>query len=191
MADAKITALTANTSPVNTDLAVIVDDPGGTPATQKITLNNLRRGLITLCATLGSNQATGANTTPVDLTGLVWTYEANAIYFFQWMGGVAPTATTTGCGFQLNVSTAVTEICMNFVHQLANSGTQSGGSSNADDASLGVSSGMPQTTTTPVCGWGMLRTGVNTGTAQLRFRSETTAVTTAQAGMTLVVERVA
>lgn len=41
MADAKITALTANTTPALSDVTVMVDDPGGTPATQKITLANL------------------------------------------------------------------------------------------------------------------------------------------------------
>jgi hypothetical protein len=40
MADAKITALTENTSPVTTDLLVMVDDPAGTPLTQKITFAN-------------------------------------------------------------------------------------------------------------------------------------------------------
>ncbi len=38
MANQKITELTANTAPALTDLTVIIDDPGGTPATQKATL---------------------------------------------------------------------------------------------------------------------------------------------------------
>jgi len=41
MADAKISALTANTAPAVTDLTVMVDDPAGTPLTQKITLSDL------------------------------------------------------------------------------------------------------------------------------------------------------
>jgi len=41
MADQKITELGENTTPVSTDLTVIVDDPGGTPATQKMTLDTL------------------------------------------------------------------------------------------------------------------------------------------------------
>lgn len=41
MADAKITALTENTDPVSTDLLVMVDDPAGTPLTQKVQLANL------------------------------------------------------------------------------------------------------------------------------------------------------
>jgi hypothetical protein len=67
-----------------------------------------------------------------------------------------------------------------------------GGSSTADDTSLGVTSGIPTgATNVPVFGWGILRTTGNTGTAQLRYRSETTAVTTAKAGLTLIVEKIA
>lgn len=147
--------------------------------------------MFTLVATLASNAATAANTTPISLTGLAWTFDANSTYLFEWHGRVQPGAATTGCGFQLDVSVAVTEISMQFYHQLANTGTQSGGHSVADDASVGVSSGMPGTSGYPVTGHGLLRTSGSTGTAQLRFRSETTAVTTALAGMTMVVRKVA
>lgn len=41
MADQKLTALTAMTSPTTDDLLYIVDDPSGTPASRKITLANL------------------------------------------------------------------------------------------------------------------------------------------------------
>ena len=41
MADAKITQLSANTTPLTTDIVPMVDDPAGTPATQKITIGNL------------------------------------------------------------------------------------------------------------------------------------------------------
>lgn len=107
------------------------------------------------------------------------------------MGRVQPVAATTGCGFQFDLSSAVTAINVQFTHQLANTGTLSGGHSIADDASVGVSSGLPGTGTYPVTGHGLLVTGANTGTAQLRFRSETTAVITALAGLTLVVEKIA
>jgi hypothetical protein len=145
----------------------------------------------TLVATLASDQATGADTTPVSLSGLVFNYEANSTYRIWFMGRVSPAAAGTGCGFQFDLSSAVTDINVEFFHQLANTGTLSGGHSIADDASVGVSSGMPGTSTYPVFGTGILRTTDNAGTAQLRFRSETTAVTTAKAGMTLVVEKIA
>lgn len=41
MADSKITALAALTTPATEDLLAIVDDPSGTPVTKKITLANL------------------------------------------------------------------------------------------------------------------------------------------------------
>jgi hypothetical protein len=40
MADAKISALTADTSPTSDDLIVTVNDPAGTPANRKVTLGN-------------------------------------------------------------------------------------------------------------------------------------------------------
>lgn len=140
---------------------------------------------------LGSDVATGANVTPVTLTGLVFTYEANSVYRISFMGRVQPGAATTGCGFQFDLSSAVTDINVSFYHQLASTGTLSGGHSIADDASVGVSSGLPATGTYPVVGDAILRTGANTGTAQLRFRSETTAVITAKAGLVMVVEKIA
>lgn len=145
----------------------------------------------TFVGTLAGNQATGANVTPVTLTGLVFSYEANSKYRIWFMGRVQPVAATTGCGFQFDLSSAVTAINLMFTHQLANTGTLSGGHSIADDASVGVSSGLPGTSTYPVSGKGLLVTGANTGTAQLRFLSETTAVITALAGLTLVVEKIA
>jgi len=42
MADSKVTDLTENTTPAVTDLLYIVDDPGGTPAGQKVTLANIK-----------------------------------------------------------------------------------------------------------------------------------------------------
>jgi hypothetical protein len=146
---------------------------------------------LVLVATLASDATTGANTTPISLTNLVFSYEASATYRIWFMGRVSPAAATTGCGFQFDLSSAVTSIDVLFFHQLANTGTLSGGHSIADDASVGVSSGLPGTSTYPVTGHGLLITTTNTGTAQLRFRSETTAAITAKAGFTLVVERIA
>lgn len=40
-ADTKTTALTENTTPLGTDIIMMVDDPGGTPLSQKITLTNI------------------------------------------------------------------------------------------------------------------------------------------------------
>jgi hypothetical protein len=46
MADLKISALVEQTAPATTDLSVIVDDPGVTPVTKKITLANLSKGIV-------------------------------------------------------------------------------------------------------------------------------------------------
>lgn len=45
MADAKITELDELTSAADEDQLPIVDDPGGTPATKRITVGNLRESL--------------------------------------------------------------------------------------------------------------------------------------------------
>lgn len=141
--------------------------------------------------TLASDVATGANTTPVTLTNLVFNFDANTTYLIKAIGRVKPAAATTGCGFQFDVSATVTSIDVSFYHQLANTGTLSGGHSIADNASVGVSSGMPGTSTYPVILDGMIVTGANAGTAQLMFRSETTAVTTCMSGFTLIVQKLA
>ena len=54
MADTKTTALPENTTPVSTDVMMIVDDPGGTAASEKITLANLLPGVMLHDKTLGS-----------------------------------------------------------------------------------------------------------------------------------------
>jgi hypothetical protein len=140
---------------------------------------------------LASNQATAANTTPVDLSGLVFSYEANSTYEIEIIGAVSSAAATTGYSFQLNLSSAVTSVWLTGSSQLANTGTVSAFSSIADDASVGVTSGVPTlNTAVPVMGRGLLITTSNTGTAQLRYRSETTAVTTCLAGTTMIVTKI-
>lgn len=73
MADQKITALSGNTTPLTTDILPMVDDPGGTPATQKITIGNvLSLQTMTL---LKSNNGTSTNASAnnldtIALTGL-------------------------------------------------------------------------------------------------------------------------
>ena len=47
MADTKITGLTELTGIESGDLLVVVDDPGGSPTTKKITVANLQAGIVT------------------------------------------------------------------------------------------------------------------------------------------------
>lgn len=58
MADVKITALPADASPTGDDLIVIVNDPGGTPANRKVTLDNLDTYLAQTTKTLTNKTLT-------------------------------------------------------------------------------------------------------------------------------------
>jgi hypothetical protein len=139
---------------------------------------------------LAADAATGANVTPISLTGLVFTFEANSRYWIEFQGATRAAATTTGSGFQLDLSAAVTRVGLGFTHVLANTGTVTAGSSIADDTSAGVSSGRASANVdTPVFGNGYLITGANTGTAQLRYRSEVAAVSTVMAGFMMRVRK--
>lgn len=60
-----------------------------------------------------------------------------------------------------------------------------------DLSSVGLMADIQSLKADVVCGQGLLATGSNIGTAQLRFRSLSPAVITALAGLTLVVEKVA
>lgn len=132
---------------------------------------------------LAADVTTGANVNPVNVTGLVFTFTANKNYVIEIFGSISSAAATTGCGLQFDTSVAVTQVAVQFFHQLANTGTLTGGNSIADDASAGVSSGINANgAIVPVYGAGILRAGANGGTAQLRYRSETTAATTIKAG---------
>ena len=142
---------------------------------------------------LGADKPTGANVTPVTL-GLAFNFLANSKYVLDIYALVRPTAATTGCGFMIDVSAAVTYVGTHVTHQLAATGTLSGATSIGDAAATlsGVSSGMPGTAAGgyPVVGGGILITGANAGTATLFFRSETTAVTTCMAGSVFLVTKV-
>jgi hypothetical protein len=53
---------------------------------------------------------TAANTTPVDVSGAVFTYAANSVYRIWVMGRLNSTAATTGAAIHFNLSSAVTAI---------------------------------------------------------------------------------
>lgn len=135
------------------------------------------------------NILTAADVNPVSLTNLSFSYQPNTSYLIKIRGRIQPAAATSGIGLQFDLSSAVTQVNVDFSHQLANTGTRSGGHSIADDASVAVSSGFPGTSTYPVVGEAWIRTGANAGTAQLRLRSETTGVVTAMSGFVMIVER--
>ncbi len=66
MADQKITQLSENTSPITTDILAIVDDPGGTPATQKVTLASI----LGLIYPVGIIVELNVSTSPATLFGM-------------------------------------------------------------------------------------------------------------------------
>jgi hypothetical protein len=79
MADKKITELDENTAPLTTDLLAIVDDPGDTPATQKVTVGNVVSQL-----SAGADGWTASTDT--------WTYASASTFT---IAGVDRTATYT------------------------------------------------------------------------------------------------
>jgi hypothetical protein len=95
MADTKITDLDENTAPVSTDLMVIVDDPAGTPASQKLTLANLTT-LVAPAASdtvagkieiaIQSEQETGTDTTRAVTPGRQHYHPSAAKFWVAWTG---------------------------------------------------------------------------------------------------------
>lgn len=107
MADSKLTGLTANTTPALTDLLYLVDDPGGTPLSQKITVANL---LATPSPTLVTPILGVATGTTLSLTPAgsiqntlsvnhsdgtprvqIGVYPSSVSYAGFWAGNVSPT----------------------------------------------------------------------------------------------------
>lgn len=66
MADSKLTALTALTSASTDDLLYIVDDPGGTPASKKITFDNVQGSLTKVGKTSVTQPATSSTLAVAD-----------------------------------------------------------------------------------------------------------------------------
>jgi len=196
------TAITSGTLDGDRLPALSTTKRGGAPATGTPTGKFLRDdatwqtvtggdGPLFVGATSG-NVATAADTVPVDVTGLVFSYVASSVYQIILAGATQAAATTTGNRFAFNVSGAVTRVGIMGVQQLANTGTVTGHQSIADDASVGLTSARPSTNTdTAYMGIGYLVTAAGqSGTCQLRFISETTAVATCMAGFTMTVFKV-
>lgn len=138
-----------------------------------------------------SADITNATTTPTNLTGMSFAFEANSYYVIELFMLCTSAATTTGYGFAVDTSVAVTAVGIHFTHQLANTGTITGGSSLADNVATGVSTGVPAITVqNPVMGHGILITGANAGTAQFTFRPEVAASATCKAGSIIRVMKI-
>jgi hypothetical protein len=135
---------------------------------------------------------TNATTTPANVPGCVFTFEANSVYVIDLYLLCTSVAATTGYGFAFDTSVAVTENALTFTHQLAAAGTITGGDAIADNASRGLSSGVPTAATnTLVLGKGLIITGANPGTAQLMFRPEVAASATCKQNSVMRVMKIA
>lgn len=98
MANSKISNLTENTTPIYTDLLVMVDDPAGTPVTQKLTVGNLFKAIPD---TGGTTRITLATASPhVILTGNVRITGSTGVTF------TATDATVTGITMSPTISAA-------------------------------------------------------------------------------------
>lgn len=141
---------------------------------------------------LASDVSTGANTTPVNLTGLTFTATANTYYRVDLLTGTTAAAATTGFGVGVNCTNVPQQILMHGTAQLANAGTVTGWSSIANNAIAGATSGFPTANTTvPGQGNGFIRAHASTtGSCQFIFRSSASAVSTAKAGFTIVVRQI-
>ena len=98
MADLKITELTANTTPALVDLLPMVDDPSGTPLTQKITVETLAgvfsQNSMARQAIMNGNFDVWQRGTSVALADVTTTFQADRwLDFTTKDGGTLPTLT--------------------------------------------------------------------------------------------------
>ena len=110
MADEKLTEKTENSSPTGTDIMEIVDDPGGSPLSQRITLTNLfETTLITAAVGTATTSAAGkvekATTAEINAGSadrVIGLAEFIASNFgkakFGWVHTASDTAVSTGDG---------------------------------------------------------------------------------------------
>ena len=141
---------------------------------------------------LAGDVSTAANTTLVDLTGMGFTADAAGKYTIEIWGVMQSPAATTGYGIGINCAQTPVLVSLTGSSQLANTGTVSAWSSMANNAIIGVTSGVPtNATNVPTAGGGVLVAHATVaGTCIFRLRSETTAVTTMKANSVIVVRKV-
>ncbi len=110
MADAKITALTENTTPITTDILPMVDDPAGTPATQKVTVANLKTvimGSAIIAVSVDDYTGIPATTNYVDIVGVPITTETYAGIVMSKAGTIKKLYVDFGAN-TLNVNCVIT-----------------------------------------------------------------------------------
>lgn len=141
---------------------------------------------------LAGNVSTGANTNLVDLTGMSFTADAAGVYAIDMRAVMQSPAATTGYGIGINCTQTPVMVALGGASQLANTGTVTAWSAIANNAIVGVTSGVPSNATNvPGYGGGLLVAHATVaGTCIFRLRSETTAVTTMMANSVFLVRKV-
>lgn len=104
MADTKTTALPENTTPVTTDIMMIVDDPGGSAASQKITLINMATLINSLSGRVLISEQTPTGTGTVTWSSIPATYKSLEIEYV--VRGTQIAAGTTMYSYLNNDTTA-------------------------------------------------------------------------------------
>ena len=156
-------------------------------------------GVPTTIASVGGIQCfqqsadlTNATTTASICAGASFTFAANGVYVIDLYLMATSGASTTGYAYTFDTSVAVTYVGLTFTHQLATTGTITGGDSLADTTVRGLSSGVPAVTVTNmILGKGVLLAAGTGGTCQLMFRPEVAATATAKQNSVVRVQRVA
>lgn len=113
MSNQKISELTANTSPLDTDLLALVDDPAGTPLTQKITVAYLRQAwaafsqsaTVTVADTVTETTLIGAGLGSATLIAAFFNAAGRALEWDAW--GVLSNTGTPTLNLQLKVGSTV------------------------------------------------------------------------------------
>lgn len=141
--------------------------------------------------TLASQISTGANTTPVSLTGMAFTADAGGIYQVSILAAINNAAATTGYGIGVNCAQVPQGMWLTGTSQLANTGTVSGWQAIANNAIVGVTSGVPTANTdVVVSGGGLIRAHATVaGTCTFIFRSEVAAVARMQPPSKFIVRK--
>jgi hypothetical protein len=132
---------------------------------------------------------TATSTALVDLTGMTFSATANKTYKVEIYGIQQSAVNTTGFGYGVNCAQAPQHVYLSGAAQLANAGTTSRWSAIANNAIVGVTSGVPTANTNvPAIGEGFIKAHATlTGNCTFRSRSEVAGNTTTKAGSVIVI----
>lgn len=140
---------------------------------------------------LAADVASPATTALTNLTGMTFTYEANAKYAIDFFMVMNSAASTTGFGFGVNCSTAPVLVSLVGTTNSSSTGAASAWSTFQNNAiTVSTSGTVANAQNVGVHGGGVIVTGASTGSMQFIFRSETTAVTTAKANSVIRISKI-